>query len=86
MTSPHKPLRLLPDGRGGHSSPSLSLPSPNSKASRAVDNDPKSDKTKAADREMTRILARIEREPIPQRLLELAFKLQKALRDTKKPN
>lgn len=51
-----------------------------------MDNDPKSDKTKAADREMTRILARIEREPIPQRLLELAFKLQKALRDTKKPN
>lgn len=49
-----------------------------------VDNDQKSDKATSTDKEVARILARVEREPIPQKLLELAFKLQKALRDAKK--
>lgn len=87
VTSPDKPLRLLHGGRGERSSPplrSLQLPSTNSKVSRPVDNNPKSENTKAPDREMAQTLARIEREPIPQRLLELAFKLQKALRDANK--
>ncbi|QEN85265.1 hypothetical protein FZC33_03185 [Labrys sp. KNU-23] len=63
---------------------SSKLPPINGETSIPVDNDPKSDKARSADREVARILARVEREPIPQRLLELALKLQRALRDAKK--
>ncbi|MDT3379716.1 hypothetical protein RNI52_20470 [Labrys neptuniae] len=63
---------------------SCKLPPTNGETSSSVDNDQKSDKARSADKEVARILARVEREPIPQRLLELAFKLQKALRDAKK--
>jgi len=63
---------------------SCKLPPTNGETSSSVDSDQKSDKARSADKEVARILARVEREPIPQRLLELAFKLQKALRDAKK--
>lgn len=49
-----------------------------------VDNDQNSDKSRPTTNEIASILARIEKEPIPQRLLELALQLQKALRDAKK--
>ncbi|WP_245443166.1 hypothetical protein [Labrys okinawensis] len=72
---------------------SCKLPLTNGETSSPVNDDQKSgkarpadkeDKATSADQEVARILARVEREPIPQRLLELAFKLQKALRDAKK--
>lgn len=87
MTSPHKPLSLLAGDRGNRSLTFFGLsklPPTNGEMSSSVDNDQKSDKARSTDKEVARILARVEREPIPQRLLELAFKLQRALRDAKK--
>lgn len=87
MTSRHKPPSLSAGERGNCVLIFLGacrLPPTNGETSSSVDNDQKSDKARSADKEVARILARVEREPIPQRLLELAFKLQKALRDAKK--